>query len=83
MFKLIIMPDGNAVSPAIIKSVQLNKKGVVCSDAQRRLIVWIDVTDEEKGKRVRDIMIRVANDGYRAQQPDWSFLQGDVKGGQD
>ncbi len=79
MYKLIDLPDGNAISPALIRSVQLRKgKGVFLFDAQQRVAAWIPVTDEVKGERVRDLMKRVANDGPRAQQPDWSFLESEV-----
>ena len=78
MSTLILMPDGNAMSPSLIRSVNLfqSKKGlrVVCNDAQQRIIVSIAVADEVKGKRVRDILIQLAADGPRPLQPDWSFL---------
>lgn len=75
MTTLILMPDGNALSPALIKQVSLHKKGVLCRDAQQRMLAWIPVVDEEKGKRVRDILIRLTADGPRPVQPDWSFLK--------
>ena len=79
MINLIVMPDGNAFSPVLIKSVHLFKgKGVLCRDAQQRNIAWIAVTDEEKGKRVRETMIRLSADGPRPVQPDWSFLNDEV-----
>lgn len=76
MSTLIVMPDGNALSPVLIRAVQLVKgKGVICRDAQQRTIAWIPITDEEKGKRVRDILIRLATERPRPGQPeDWSFL---------
>lgn len=74
MSTLIVMPDGNALSPALIKQVTLTKRGVLCRDAQQRSIAWIPVADEEHGKRARDILIRLAADGPRPVQPDWSFL---------
>lgn len=79
MSTLIVMPDGNALSPTLIKQVSLIKgKGVLCRDAQQRNIAWIPVTDEEKGERVRDILIRLAADERRFVQPDWSFLDEEV-----
>jgi hypothetical protein len=74
MSTLIVLPDGNALSPVLIKQVSLYKKGVLCRDAQQRMIAWIPVVDEAKGKRVRDILIRLTADGPRPIQPDWSFL---------
>lgn len=74
MSTLIVMPDGNALSPVLIKQVSLYKKGVLCRDAQQRMIAWIPVVDEAKGRRVRDILIRLTADGPRPVQPDWSFL---------
>jgi len=49
-------------------------RGVVCSDAQRRLVVWIEVDDEVKAHRVRDFLIDFAQDPRGIPQPDWSFL---------
>lgn len=78
MSTLIVMPDGNALSPALIKSVSFfrGKKGprVICQGEQR-IIACIAVRDEAAGKRVRDILIQLAADGQRAAQPDWSFLE--------
>jgi hypothetical protein len=74
MTTLILMPDGNALSPDLIRQVSLHKRGVLCRDAQQRMIAWIPVVDEVKGKRVRDILIRLTADGPRPIQPDWSFL---------
>lgn len=85
MSTLIIMPDGNALSPSLIRSVSFfkGKKGlrVLCNDAQQRIIVSIAVADEVKGKRVRDILIQLAADGPRPMQPDWSFLDEEVVAG--
>jgi hypothetical protein len=79
MSTLIVMPDGNAVSPMLIKQVTLSKgRGILCRDAQQRNIAWIPVADEEKGERVRDILIRLAGDERRFTQPDWSFLDEEV-----
>lgn len=75
MSTLIVMPDGNALSPELIRQVSLHKNRVICRDAQQRIIAWITVADEEKGKRVRDILIRLTADGPRPVQPDWSFLK--------
>lgn len=80
MTNLIVMPDGNALSPVLIKQVNLYKKGVLCRDAQQRMIAWIPVVNEAKGKRVRDILIRVTADGPRPTQPDWSFLKEEADG---
>lgn len=81
MSTLIVMPDGNALSPALIKQVSLFKKGVLCRDAQQRTIAWIPIADEEKGKRLRDILIRLTAEGPRPVQPDWSFLDDEVDAG--
>lgn len=75
MTNMILLPDDNALSPDLIKSVELcTGKGVICRDAQRRPVAWIAVTDDVKGKRVREIMTRIANEGRRSLQPNWSFL---------
>lgn len=76
MSNLIVMPDGNALTPTLIKVVQfINGKGVICKDAQQRMLSWVPIKDEVKGQRVRDLMIRVAGEGSRSAQPDWSFLE--------
>ena len=75
MSSFITLPNGDAVSNAVIKSVRYVKdRGVVCSDAQRRLVVWIEVSDEVKAHRVRDFLIDFAQDPRGIPQPDWSFL---------
>ncbi|MDD2933763.1 MAG: hypothetical protein PHO76_07750 [Methylotenera sp.] len=69
------LPNGDAVSNAIIKSVHLfNGKGVACRDAQTRMVVWVKVDDVEKAERVRDILIRFMTEKQGIAQPDWSFL---------
>lgn len=76
MSNMIVLPDENALCPDLIRSVLLcSGKGVLCRDAQQRVVAWIAVTDEAKGKKVREIMTRIANDGRRSVQPDWSFLK--------
>lgn len=75
MSQFILLPNGDAVSNAVIKSVRyVNGRGVVCTDAQQRIAVWIDVPDVEKGLKVRDILIKFAKDSRGIPQPDWSFL---------
>lgn len=79
MSTLIVMPDGNALSPALIKAVSFfkGKKGfrVLCQDAQQRIIACISVRDEATGKRVRETLIQLTADGQWPVQPDWSFLE--------
>lgn len=79
MTTLILMPDGNALSPDLIRQVTLYKKGVMCRDAQQRMIVWIPVVDEEDGIRVRELLIRLTADGPRPVPPDWSFMKPNIK----
>lgn len=75
MSTFITLPNGDAVSNAVIKSVRCSDgRGVACSDAQQRLVVWIAVADVEKGHRVRDILIKFVQDPRGIPQPDWSFL---------
>lgn len=75
MSKLIRLPDGNAFDPVVIRSVNYIKgKAVMCRDAQQRVVTWVAVKDDAKGELVRDILIGLSHAGYRAQQPDWSFL---------
>lgn len=75
MSNFILLPNGDGISNAVIKSVRYVKdRGVSCSDAQRRLVVWVEVTDVEKGHRVRGILIKFVQDPRGIPQPDWSFL---------
>ena len=78
MTNLFVLPDGNAICPTLIRSVQQTKKGVACFDTQKRVVAWIPVADAQKSLRVREIMIRVAAEGRRFQQPDWAFLTDSV-----
>lgn len=74
MASLILLPDGNAVSPAVIRSVfHFAGKGVMCRDAQNRLITYIKVANDDHGRRVRDLLIK-ASSSVGSTQPDWSFL---------
>jgi hypothetical protein len=75
MNSFILLPNGDAVSNAVIKSVRyVNGRGVVCCDAQQRLVSWIEVVDVAKAHRVRDIMIKFVKEARGIPQPDWSFL---------
>lgn len=75
MSKLILLPDGNAISNAVIKSViYYEGKGVMCRDAQQRVVSYTKTPIDEHGRRVRDLLIKVVMDGLGATQPDWSFL---------
>lgn len=75
MTKLFVLPNGNAVAPEVIKSIIWHPgKGVICHDAQQRILFWLRVTDEAKGKRLRDALISVTEQGKDAPVPDWSFL---------
>lgn len=79
MSKFILLPNGDAISNAVIKSVRyLNGRGVACSDAQQRLVVWIEIADVDKGHRVRDILIRFVQEARGIPQPDWSFLEEEI-----
>jgi hypothetical protein len=80
MSQFISLPNGDAVSNSIIKSVRYVKdRGVVCSDAQQRLVAWIEVTDVAKGEKVRDILKKFAMETRRGiPQPDWEFLKSEV-----
>lgn len=76
MSTFITLPNGDAVSNAVIKSVRyVNERGVVCSDAQRRMVVWIEEKDVEKGHRIRDILINFVQEPRGIPQPNWSFLK--------
>lgn len=75
MSNIIKLPDGNAISPAVIKSVVYYRgKGVMCRDAQTRYVCYIKTSTDEQGELARDLLIKIVNDGARASQPDWSFL---------
>lgn len=75
MSKIIRLPNGDAVSNAVIKTIRyINGKGVACNDAQQRMVVWVKVADVEKGHRVRDILIQFVKEERGIPQPDWSFL---------
>jgi hypothetical protein len=74
MKNVMILPDGNAISSSIIKSVSLHDgRGVICRDAQQRPVSWIKVSNIEIGKRVRDVLISFMRDG-RIAQPDWEEI---------
>jgi len=79
MNHFILLPSGDAIANSVIKSVRyINERGVVCTDAQQRVVVWIPVADPVKGHRVRDILILFAKEPRGIRQPDWSFLNDEV-----
>ena len=76
MKKLILLPDGSAISSELIHAVTyVNKKGVLCRDVNSNPICYIKEADLETGNRIRDLLIKVAEAGNSADQPDWSFIQ--------
>ncbi|HEY9276746.1 MAG TPA: hypothetical protein VIO87_00895 [Methylotenera sp.] len=76
MSKMILLPDGNAVSNEVVRSVTYYEgKGVMCRDAQARTVCYIKEADVETGRRIRNLLIKVVNDGKAAEQPDWSFIK--------
>lgn len=75
MNNFIVMPDGNAFSPAVIKAVTYRKGGVTVRDAQTRILTYIPTDSDERGRLVRDLIVKAVNEGVKAAQPDWSFLE--------
>jgi hypothetical protein len=75
MSTFIVLPNGDAVSNAVIKSVQYKAgRGVACLDSQMRMVFWVPISDLEKGPRVRDILIKFMTEKHGISQPDWSFI---------
>jgi len=75
MAKLTLLPNGNAIAMHVVTSITLHPgKGISCRDDQRRMVAWIDVEDDEKGKQVRETLIRLTRSGMAGLEPDWSFL---------
>ena len=75
MTKLLLLPDGNAVANYVVRSVTYyDGKSVVCKDAQQRIVAHIKETKPERGRKIRDLLIKVVDDGNAFTQPDWSFL---------
>ena len=75
MAKLTTLPNGNAISMPLVASITLYPgKGVACRDDEQRMLAWIEVTDIEKGKQLRQLLIRLAQPGMGGVDPDWSFL---------
>lgn len=76
MTKLIKLPDGNAIATEVVRAVlYVPGKGVICRDAQSRVVGYIKEPEIEIGNLIRDVLIKVVEDGRGAIQPDWSFLQ--------
>ena len=75
MKNFILLPDGNAVSPAVIKSVTYYEgKGVILRDAQNRHVSYLQIENDAHGRLARDLIIQAIEEGTKAVQPDWSFL---------
>lgn len=74
MSKLIVLPDGNAISLEIVRSVSyVPGKGVICLSAEAKPVCYIRETDPEIGKRIRDELIKIVTG--KSDSPDWSFLK--------
>lgn len=75
MLKLIKLPDENAISPEMIRTVTyIPGKGVMCLSADSKPLCYIKTTDPVKGKHIRDELIKVAIEGCDTQ-PDWSSME--------
>lgn len=75
MSRLLRMPDGNAIANFVIRSVTYyDGKSVICRDAQQRIVAYIKEPNLDHGKKIRDLLIKVVEDGNNFIQPDWSFL---------
>lgn len=76
MSNFILMPDGNAISPAVIKGViHIPGKGVVLRDAQNRLLSYLKTDNDEHGLLARNLIIKAIDEGVRSAQPEWAFLK--------
>lgn len=76
MAKLTVLPNGNAIAMHLVTSITLHPgKGVSCRDEDNRMVAWIDVTDADKAKQVRQTLIRLTQAGMAGLEPDWSFLE--------
>ena len=76
MTKMFLLPDGNAISPEVVRSVtHYEGKGVMCRDAQARPVCFIKEIDADAGRSIRDILIKIVNEGRTAEQPDWSSVR--------
>lgn len=75
MSKLLKLPNGDAIANYVLRSVQYYEgKSVVCKDAQQRIVAYIKEPNTQRGMRIRDLLIKVVDDGNAFTQPDWSFL---------
>jgi hypothetical protein len=75
MARLTKLPSGNAINMQLVASINLYPgKGVACRDDEQRMLAWIEVTDIEKGKQARQLLIRLTRPGMGGVDPDWGFL---------
>ena len=76
MSNFIDLPDGNAISTEVIRSVfHVSGRGVICRDDENRIVAYVRSEDDQKSLIVRDLLIKAVRDGYRAVQPDWDFFR--------
>lgn len=71
---MILLPDGNYISPEMIRSVSyVPSKGVICLSAEAKPVCYIKETNPEIGKLIRDELIKIVMG--KSDSPDWSFLK--------
>lgn len=76
MTKHIYDKAGNLIPVAAMQSAQhAPGKGVMVLDTRRRLVLWVEETNDETAIRVRDALIEVIVKKGRCPQPDWAELQ--------
>jgi hypothetical protein len=71
---MILLPDGNAISLEIVRTVSyVPGKGVICLSAEAKPVCYIKETNIEIGKRIRDELIKIVTG--KSDSPDWSFMK--------
>ncbi len=71
---MILLPDGNAISSEIVRTVSyVPGKGVICLSAEAKPVCYIKETDSEIGIRIRDELIKIVTG--KSKSPDWSFMK--------
>ena len=74
---MFLLPDGNAISPEVVRSVtHYEGKGVMCRDAQARPVCFIKETDADAGRSIRDISVSYTHlDVYKRQCVHSAIIQ--------
>jgi hypothetical protein len=77
--KFIRFPNGARCRPHMIGGVNPTETGVMVTTSNGDILSFILARDEEQQIRVIDLLADCCDAGKKFVQPDWSFLDDDLR----